>query len=170
MLRRNRRHYTTDTGKASTNCCGRATCVVQPRSWSASTNSSSDTNSSSATQRTDICLRRRYTRRSVGWDVHWRTTCCYDAVLLLLAAPTWLWVRCGRHNSPPASSVIYFICRRSDGCHVSVDTVHPYLLRSSLFSHPRWYRLQILFTCVKARESTRQWNLAGNTKLCMGAY
>ena len=25
--------------------------------------------------------------------------------LLLLAAPTWLWGRCGRHNSPPASSV-----------------------------------------------------------------
>ena len=27
-------------------------------------------------------------------------------ILLLLAAPTWLWGRCGRHNSPPASSVM----------------------------------------------------------------
>ena len=35
---------------------------------------------------------------------------CYDDIsstyLLLLAAPTWLWCRCGRHNSPPASSVM----------------------------------------------------------------
>ena len=35
---------------------------------------------------------------------------CYidisSTYLLLLAAPTWLWCRCGRHNSPPASSVM----------------------------------------------------------------
>ena len=39
-------------------------------------------------------------------------------LLLLLAAPTCLWGRCGRHNSPPASSVMDFIFRRSDGFHV----------------------------------------------------
>ena len=44
-------------------------------------------------------------------------------LLLLLAAPTWLKGRCGRHNSPPASSVMDFIFRRSGGSRVSVDTV-----------------------------------------------
>ena len=47
-----------------------------------------------------------------------------------LAAPTWLWGRCGRHNSPPASSVMGLVFRRSDGSHGSVDTVHPSLLRN----------------------------------------
>ena len=42
----------------------------------------------------------------------------------------------------PASSVMDFVFRRSDGSHVSVDTVHPSLLRSSSFSSPRWYHLQ----------------------------
>ena len=42
-------------------------------------------------------------------------------LLLLLAAPTWLWGRCGRHNSPPASSVMDLVFRRSDGSHVSAD-------------------------------------------------
>ena len=60
--------------------------------------------------------------------------------LLLLAAPTWLWGRSGRHNSPPVSYVMDFIFCRCDG--VSVDTVHPALLRSSSFSSPRWYHLQ----------------------------
>ena len=64
--------------------------------------------------------------------------------LLLLAAPTWLWSRCGRHNSPPASYVMDFIFRRSDGSHVLVDTVHPSLLRSSSHSSPRWYHIQSL--------------------------
>ena len=68
--------------------------------------------------------------------------------LLLLAAPTWLCGRCGRHNSPPTSSVIDFIFRRSDGSHVSVDTVHPSLLRSSSFSSPTWYHLQSLSSDV----------------------
>ena len=63
---------------------------------------------------------------------------------LPLAAPTWLWGRCSRHNSPPASSVMDLVFRRSDGSHVSVDTGHPYLLRSSSFSSPRWYHLQSL--------------------------
>ena len=63
-------------------------------------------------------------------------------VLLRLAAPTWLWGRCGRHNSPPASYVMDFIFRRSDGSHVSVDTVHPSLLRSFSFSSPRSYHFQ----------------------------
>ena len=67
---------------------------------------------------------------------------------LLLAAPTWLWGRCGKHNSPPASSVMDFILRRSDGSHVSVDTVHPSLLRSSSFSSPGWYHLQSLSSDV----------------------
>ena len=65
-------------------------------------------------------------------------------ILLLLAALTWLWGRCSRHNSPPASSVMDFIFRRSDGSHVSVDTVHPSLLQSSSFSSPSWYHLQSL--------------------------
>ena len=64
------------------------------------------------------------------------------SVLLLLAAPTWLWGRCGRHNSPPASSVMDLVFSRSDGSHVSVDTVHPSLLRSSSLSSPGWYHLQ----------------------------
>ena len=42
------------------------------------------------------------------------------------------------HNSPPASSFIF--C--PDISHVSIDTVHPSLLRSSSFSSPRWYHLQ----------------------------
>ena len=52
---------------------------------------------------------------------------------------TRLWGSCGRHNSTPASSVMDFIFRCSDGSHVSVDTVHPSLLRYSPFSSPRWY-------------------------------
>ena len=65
-------------------------------------------------------------------------------LLLLLAAPTWLGGRCGRHNPPPASSAMDFIFRRSDGSHVSVDTVHPSLIRSSSLSSHRWYHLQSL--------------------------
>ena len=57
-------------------------------------------------------------------------------IRLLLAAPTWLWGHCGRHNSRPASSVMDFVFRRSDGSHVSIDTIHPSLLRSSSFSLP----------------------------------
>ena len=49
-------------------------------------------------------------------------------ILLILFAPTWLLGRCGRHNSPPASYVMDLDFRRSDGCHVSVDKVHPYLM------------------------------------------
>ena len=60
-----------------------------------------------------------------------------------------MWDRCGRHNSPPASSVMDFIFRRCDGSHVSVDTVHPALLRFfSPFSSPRWYHLQSLYSDV----------------------
>ena len=33
------------------------------------------------------------------------------STLLLLAAPTWLWGRCGRHSSPLASSVMDLVCR-----------------------------------------------------------
>ena len=71
-----------------------------------------------------------------------------SSLLLLLATSTWLWGRCGRHNSPPASSVMVFIFRRSDGCHVSVDTVHTSLLRSSSHSSPGWYHLQSLSSDV----------------------
>ena len=41
-----------------------------------------------------------------------------------------------------------FIFRHSDGSHVSIDTVHPSLLRSSSFSSPRWYHLQSLSSDV----------------------
>ena len=68
--------------------------------------------------------------------------------VLLLAAPTWLRGHCGKHNSPPASSVVDFIFRRSDGSHISIDTVHPSLFRSSSFSSPRWYHLQSLSSDV----------------------
>ena len=68
--------------------------------------------------------------------------------LLLLAAPTWLWGRCGRHNSPPASYVMDLVWRRSDGSHVSIDTVHPSLLRSSSLSSPGWYNLHSLSSDV----------------------
>ena len=69
-------------------------------------------------------------------------------LLLLLAAPTWLWGRCGRHNSPPASSVMDLVFRRSGGSHVSVDTVHPSLLRFSSLSSSGWYHLQSLSSDV----------------------
>ena len=43
-----------------------------------------------------------------------RTAAC---LLLLLGAPTWLWGRCGRHNSPPASSDMDLAyCRRWLSC------------------------------------------------------
>ena len=57
--------------------------------------------------------------------------------LLLLAAPTSLWGRCGRHNSPPASFVMDLTFCRSDGSHVPVDTLHPSLLLPSSLSSPR---------------------------------
>ena len=71
-----------------------------------------------------------------------------QAWLLLLAALTWLWGRCGRHNSPPASYDVDFIFCCSDGSHVPVDTVHPSLLRWSSLSSPRWYHLQSLSSDV----------------------
>ena len=74
-----------------------------------------------------------------------------DLLLLLLAAPSWLWGCCGRHNSPPASSVMDFVFHHSDGSHVSIDTVHPSLLRSSSLSSPRWYHLQSLSSYVLLR-------------------
>ena len=69
-------------------------------------------------------------------------------LLLLLAAPAWLWGRCGRHNSPPARYVMDVVFCRSDGSHVSVDTVHPSLLLSSSLSSPDWYHLQSLSSDV----------------------
>ena len=51
---------------------------------------------------------------------------------------SWLWGRCGRHNSPPVSSVMDFIFCRSDDSHVPVDTAHPSLRRPSSLSSPRW--------------------------------
>ena len=65
---------------------------------------------------------------------------------LLLTAPTWLSGHCGRHNSPPASTVIDFVFCCPDSSHISVDTVHPSLLWSS--SSPRWYPLQSLSSQV----------------------
>ena len=62
---------------------------------------------------------------------------------LLLAATTWLW-----GYSHPASYVMDFIFRRSDGSRVSVDTVLPSLLRYSSFSSPRWYHLESLSSDV----------------------
>ena len=67
--------------------------------------------------------------------------------VLLLATPTCLWGRCG--NSTPASSVMDLVFRRSDGSHISVDTVHPHLqsysaadnVRSSVTPKYTW-RLQ----------------------------
>ena len=56
--------------------------------------------------------------------------------------------RCGRDNSPQASSVIDLVLCRSDDPHVSVDTVHPYLFRSSSLSSPGCYHLQSLSSCV----------------------
>ena len=67
---------------------------------------------------------------------------------LLLAATTWLWGRCGRHYSHPASFLMDFVFRRSDGSHVSVDTFHSSLLRYSSFSSPRWYHLESLSSDV----------------------
>ena len=52
--------------------------------------------------------------------------------------------RCGRHNSPPVSSVMDFVFCCSDISHVSVDTFHQSPLRSSFFSS-RWHHLQESF-------------------------
>ena len=57
-------------------------------------------------------------------------------LLLLPAATTWLWGCCGRYNSPPASYVMDFICRRSDCSHVSVDTVSHLCFGIPLFLLP----------------------------------
>ena len=67
---------------------------------------------------------------------------------LLLAAPTWLWGHCGKHHSPPASSVMDLVFSRSDGSRVSLDTVHQALLRPSSLSSPGWYHLQSLSSYV----------------------
>ena len=64
-----------------------------------------------------------------------------SAVLRSSSSSSSRWGRCGRHNSPPASSVMEFIICRSDGSHVPVDTVHPSLLWSSSLSSPRWCHL-----------------------------
>ena len=50
--------------------------------------------------------------------------------------------------SSSSRSHLFFIFRRSDGPRVSVDTVHPSLLRSSSFSSPRWYHLESLSSDV----------------------
>ena len=63
-------------------------------------------------------------------------------LLLLLAVPTLLWGRCGRHNSPPDSSVVDILLRCSDGSHVRFHTVYPSLLWSSSSSSPRRCHLQ----------------------------
>ena len=52
-------------------------------------------------------------------------------LLRLLAVPMLLWSRCGRQNSPPASSVVDILLRCSDGSHVRFHTVYPSLLWSS---------------------------------------
>ena len=76
----------------------------------------------------------------------WGRCCSHN--YLLPVAPTWLWGRCCRHNSPPASSVMDSILCCPDSSDVSVDTVHPSLLRSSHFYSPRWYHLQSLSSDV----------------------
>ena len=84
--------------------------------------------------------------------------CLPIILLLLLAAPTWLWGPCGRHTSPPASSVMDIAFRRSDGLHVSVDTVHPSLLRSSIpYSIAGWTIILCIFPimCAVASRRTR---------------
>ena len=68
-------------------------------------------------------------------------------LLLLLAAPTWLWDCCGKHNSPPASYVMDFIFCRSEDSHVPVDPVFLCFLLpggtiSGVFLPTQyWYRL-----------------------------
>ena len=79
----------------------------------------------------------------------------FFALILLLATPTWLWGLCGRHNSPPASSVMDLVFRRSDGSHVSVETVHPSLRRFSSLSSPWWCHLQSISSCVVMVSSLR---------------
>ena len=62
---------------------------------------------------------------------------CFGLLLLLLAVPTLLWGRCGRHNSPPASSVVDILLRCSDGSHVRCHTIYPSLFWSSSSSPGR---------------------------------
>ena len=74
-----------------------------------------------------------------------RELTCYSLLLLLLEPfPLSCGVAAADSNSPPTSSVIDFIICCSGGSHVSVDTVHQSLLRSSPFSSPRRYHLQSL--------------------------
>ena len=76
--------------------------------------------------------------------------------LLLLAATTWLWDRCDRHTSRPASFVMDITFRRSDGSHVSVDTVHSISASVFLFlfsqvvpsPEPFFRRSRRLHTCI----------------------
>ena len=67
---------------------------------------------------------------------HWITSRLIYETYSYSCRSHWLLGRCGRPNSPPASSVMEFIVCCSDGSHESVDTVHPSLLRSSSFSSP----------------------------------
>ena len=78
-----------------------------------------------------------------GIDFQFATTRAF-ILPLFLGEPNSLWGRCGRHNSPPASSFIAFVLCYPHSAHVSVETVHPSLLRSSSSSFPRWYHLQSL--------------------------
>ena len=55
---------------------------------------------------------------------------CFGFPLLLLVVPM-LWGCCGRHNSPPASSVVDILLRCPDGARVGFHTVYPSLLWSS---------------------------------------
>ena len=72
-------------------------------------------------------------------------------LLLLLAAPTWLcmgslWQT--QFSSTQFCHILHLFFCRSDGSHVTVETVHPSLLRSSSLSSPRWYHLQSLASDV----------------------
>ena len=60
-----------------------------------------------------------------------------------------------------------FILRCPDSSHVSVDTLHPSLLRSSSFSSPRWCHLQSISSDVFL-VSTLHVSKSSHLPLCSG--
>ena len=93
--------------------------------------------------------------------------CRTAACIFLLAAPTWLWGRCGRHNYPPASSVVDLVFCRSDGSHVSVDTVHPSVAKPH---EPRFPAPLCNTFSLSLMLSFLTWSLSVRVAACPSAY
>ena len=89
---------------------------------------------------------------------------------LLLGEPTWLWSRYGKHNSPPVSLFLDLLVCCSACPHVPVDAIHPYLLRSSSLSSPRWYHLQSFILFVSPLDMPKPPQTCYPVHLCAVVY